>query len=117
VLDIFYDHFLAKNFSEYSDVSLPVFAAEVYSVFMSSEEKLPDSVKSFLPFMISRNWLVNYATTAGIDRTLKGLSKRVAFQNNMDKSIDDLNLYYTEFESDFNQFFPLLITFAAGNAT
>jgi len=74
---------------------------------------LPSRVHYFLPFMIERNWLLNYATVEGVGRALTGLSKRVSFENKMDESVEELREYYSSFAEDFENFFPQLIDFAA----
>lgn len=113
IVDIFYDHFLAKNFNQYSEIPLFDFTQATYALLTENQMYLPDGVKSFLPFMIERNWLNNYSTIEGIGRTLTGLSKRVSFENKMDQSVADLQKDYLLYENDFSRFFPQLITFAA----
>ncbi len=112
VVDMFYDHFLAKNFEAYSEVSLSDFASNVYRIMQDNIMLLPEGVRQFLPYMIERNWLVNYASIEGISRTLKGMSKRVAFSNQMHTAENDLIQGYNDFENEFSVFFPELITFA-----
>ncbi len=113
IVDIYYDHFLAKDFHLYSGISLKEYSEETYRIVTFYEAFLPEGVKYFLPFMIERNWLLNYASIDGIGRALTGLSKRVSFDNKMDESVEDLKLQYADFENDFKFFFPELITFAA----
>lgn len=113
IVDVYYDHFLAANFREFSTVPLKTYAASVYSLLTDNQYIMPDKVKDFLPFMVERNWLVSYATLEGVGRALRGLSKRVNFENKMDESGEDLKLMYGAFEEDFRRFFPELITFAA----
>jgi acyl carrier protein phosphodiesterase len=112
VVDIFYDHFLAKNFSEFSKTPLEDFTKQTYQIITSYSEILPEKVLLFLPFMIERNWLLNYSTVEGIGRTLTGIGKRVSFSNNMHTAWEDLVQNYDLFEDEFFQFFPELITFA-----
>lgn len=115
VVDLFYDHFLAKKFSEYSSIPLTDFASATYKTLQTYEHLLPIPVKGFLPFMIERNWLFNYSTIEGIGRTLAGLGKRVSFENKMEEATEDLIMNYSEFEKEFSLFFPQLINFAAEN--
>lgn len=112
IVDIYYDHFLAHNFSRYSEIPLVEYSAQTYKVLNEYSEFLPEGVHYFLPFMIERNWLLNYASIEGIGRALSGLSKRVSFENKMDESVADLREHYQAFENEFNLFFPELITFA-----
>lgn len=112
VVDLFYDHFLAKNFTEFSGVALDEYAARTYKDLHGYFNILPDEVKTFLPFMVRHNWLLSYSSLEGIGRTLTGLSKRVSFENRMDSAVHDLSEYYAHFEEEFRRFFPELITFA-----
>lgn len=112
VVDLYYDHFLAKNFEEYSNVDLNNFSKDTYATILTFENFLPAEVKGFLPYMIETNWLVNYSTIEGISRTLTGLGKRVSFENRMDEAIIDLEQNYPLFEDEFRRFFPELINFA-----
>ncbi len=114
IVDLYYDHFLARNFEMYSKVTLPEFTKRTYAILLANQDVMPDGVKQFLPYMIERNWLQNYATIEGIGRTLTGLSKRVTFENKMDESVHDLQADYAIYKNEFHRFFPQLITFAAG---
>ena len=69
---------------------------------------LPPDVHRFLPFMIERNWLLNYATIDGIGWALTGLSKRVKYENKMHEAVNDLQEHYEELENDFKEFFPVV---------
>lgn len=98
----------------YSKIKLPEFTQRTYAIITDNQHVLPDGIKQFLPYMIERNWLENYATIEGIGRTLTGLSKRVSFENKMDESVHDLKTDYAIYKNEFHRFFPQLITFAAG---
>lgn len=106
VVDILYDHFLAANFSEFSSVPLQEFSQHTYAALKSNWDNLPADVHRFLPFMIERNWLLNYATIDGIGRALTGLSGRVKYENKMHEAVEDLQKHYTGLEADFRSFFP-----------
>ncbi len=114
IVDLYYDHFLAKNFDLFSSIPLPEFTQRTYAILLENQHVLPDGVKQFLPYMIERDWLNNYATVEGIGRTLTGLSKRVSFENKMDESVNELRTDYAIYKNEFLRFFPQLITFAAG---
>jgi acyl carrier protein phosphodiesterase len=112
IVDLYYDYFLAKYFHEYSEIPLDKFSLDTYQVLLLNNNLLPEKVRQFLPYMIERNWLLNYASVEGIGRTLSGLSRRVSFENRMDESIQELVAHHAEFENEFRRFFPELITFA-----
>jgi acyl carrier protein phosphodiesterase len=108
IVDIYYDHFLAKNWSNYSDEVLPDYADKCYSVMLSHESILPEEVKYMLQYMIKGNWLVNYSKLEGIHRALSGMARRSKFDSKMEEASFDLQHDYIEYEKEFISFFPLL---------
>ncbi len=110
IVDIFYDHFLAKNWGEFHETELRTYVHEAYKILNSHQSILPAKVKYMLPFMIKDDWLVNYSRIEGIARVLKGLSRRTKFDSKMDQAPEDLKNYYHEFEQEFLDFFPQLIS-------
>ncbi|MCX6292135.1 MAG: acyl carrier protein phosphodiesterase [Bacteroidetes bacterium] len=111
IVDLYYDHFLAANFGEFHKMTLHDFSKSVYEILEKNREVLPERVHHFLPFMMERNWLLNYASIEGIGRALTGLSTRVSFENKMNESTVDLQEQYASFENDFREFFPYLESF------
>lgn len=113
VLDLFYDHFLAANFNDYSAVPLALFSREKYLQLANGDHWFPEKVKHFYPYMVERDWLTGYATVEGIGKTLTGLSRRVSFENRMHEATEDLVEWYEILEKDFKNFFPELIRFSS----
>jgi acyl carrier protein phosphodiesterase len=112
IIDILYDHFLAKNWLYYSEIPLEIYAKNVYSFFQKNIGILPVEMQKLLPFMIQHNWLVSYASLEGIEKVLIGMNRRTKGISKMDLAIEDLIKYYDEFESDFLTFFIDLIQFS-----
>jgi acyl carrier protein phosphodiesterase len=108
IVDMFYDHFLAKNWQAYHALPLNLFATEAYSVITKFDEDLPERVRGLLPYMIQGNWLYNYSRIEGIHRALSGMSKRTPFESKMNEAVIDLEKFYSEFEGEFSMFFPEL---------
>ena len=110
IVDIYYDHFLAKNWDQYSDVALKDFVSEAYGILIDHFFILPARSKRILPFMVSQNWLVGYANFKELDRVFKGMSNRVKRLNSgMEDAVTDLKEQYELFHEDFILFFPQLI--------
>jgi acyl carrier protein phosphodiesterase len=111
IIDVFYDHFLAANWKDYSaEEDLPAFCDKLYNIISIHYQMLPDTAKTIIPWMKKYNWLLSYATIEGIDRSLKGMSRRTPFKSGMEYASGDLQAYYKEFSQDFNEFFPDLIS-------
>lgn len=112
IVDIFYDHFLAKNWSLYSEVPLNVFVDEFYDLLEENYEILPDGVKRMMPYMIADNWIYNYSKMDGIARVLNGMNRRTKNKSKMNFAIIDLEEHYCAFEKEFTSFFEELIIFS-----
>ena len=108
IMDIFYDHFLAKNWSTYSDVKLEVYADIFYHLLKEHYEILTDKVKSMIPYMFARNWLVSYATIDGLQMIMFHMDHRTKNRVDMHESIVELQQFYIEFETEFTLFFEEL---------
>src|SRR5688572_21249002 len=108
IVDVFYDHFLARYWNNYHVQPLADFANHAYQTIQVFDSVIPESVRHMLPYMIKGNWLVNYAETEGIQRALTGMSRRTPYVSKMDEAVNDLRKYYDEFKEEFEQFFPEL---------
>jgi len=108
IVDVFYDHFLARNWNQYHKEVLPDFTRRVYAIIQQHNTILPDDVKHMLPYMIQGNWLLNYARVEGIHRALSGMASRTPYESKMNEATVDLEASYDEFKKEFEEFFPLL---------
>jgi acyl carrier protein phosphodiesterase len=113
VADIFYDHFLATNFSAYSAEALPPFTERVYALLASRAAEFPVPVQRFFPYMVTQNWLLGYTEIAGISRALEGLSRRASPGSGMETAGEELRQNYAAYAADFQEFFPQIRAFAS----
>lgn len=108
IMDIFYDHFLAKNWKKYSSINLEDYAQNFYSLLKENYDVLTERAKGMMPYMIGRNWLVSYATIEGLEMIMFQMDYRTKHRVAMDESIVELKQFYTEFEQEFFLFFDEL---------
>ncbi|RZK10224.1 MAG: DUF479 domain-containing protein [Hymenobacter sp.] len=116
VADVFYDHFLARNFGEFSSEALPNFTQRVYALLASRAAEFPAPVQRFFPYLVQQNWLLGYAEIDGIARALQGLSRRASPGSGMETAGGELHRNYAAYEADFRAFFPQLRAFALAGA-
>ncbi|MFD0797564.1 ACP phosphodiesterase [Maribacter chungangensis] len=112
IVDIYYDHFLAKNWERYSDIPLDVFVDDFYDLLEDNYAILPDGVKRMMPYMLADNWIFNYSKIEGIAKVLNGMNRRTKNKSKMNFAIVDLEEHYEEFENEFTLFFKELIIFS-----
>lgn len=115
IIDILYDHFLAKNWHNYSEIPLKKVESEFIKLLKKEVELLPEKVKEILPYLEKQKWLSNYASFDGIERTLIGVNKRTKNVSKMHLAIEDLHNNYSALENDFTLFFRDLIKFVELN--
>lgn len=108
VVDMMYDHFLAKNWSTFSPVPLERFAQEFYAHLNQNNDLLPDRILDLKPYLVQQNWLVNYATIDGLQRALTGMHRRANHQSHMDTALSNILLDYDHYESEFLHFYKII---------
>ncbi len=109
VQDVFYDHFLALNWSRYHKDELTAYTHFIYSTLSDYQSVFNEQASRTFHYMQLHDWLGNYATEEGINRALTGLSRRASFPSNMEDSLPALAEQGTAISSDFEVFFPYLI--------
>ncbi|MGB0788179.1 MAG: ACP phosphodiesterase [Marinirhabdus sp.] len=112
IVDILYDHFLAKNWKEYSSEPLDGYIQKFYQLLRDNFEMLPARTQRMMPYMLADNWLLSYATVSGISTILKQMNARTRNVSKMDLAVTELKAHYTEFETEFISFFDELIIFS-----
>jgi len=112
IVDILYDHFLAKNWSKYSNIPLEDYVNTFYDSLEEHYEVLPLRIQKMMPFMMTDNWLLSYASIEGISRVLDGMNRRTKNRSGMNEAINELEEFYNEFENEFTMFFDELILFS-----
>ncbi len=111
IVDIYYDHYLAKNWNDYSDVDLRIFTQNIYSIIKENHSLLPKKSALFTKYMIGNDILLGYSKLEGIEKVLRSMAHRTTFESNMEHAIHDLKEHYKLFENEFALFFPELKQF------
>ncbi len=113
LIDVFYDHILAKNWEHYSLISLEQFTEEVYLSFNDYLEVIPPYASAVIKAATVENWFLSYRDLVGVELTLKRISRRFSRRRNkhydLSPAIEQLTSNYQELEQDFTIFFPQLI--------
>ena len=108
IMDIVYDHYLAKNWSKYSNEKLEDYADSFYQLLQDNCEILTDKIQKMMPSMIARNWLVSYASLEGLEMILFQMDYRTKNRVHMQEAIVEVKQFYTEFEDEFTLYFEEL---------
>ena len=112
LLDVFYDHLLAKHWRDYSAIPLDTFIARFYSALQRRADLLPPNLARLAPYMIEQDWLGSYKHYEGVDIAVRRISTRLSKHGDvMRDGLVDLKSHYAVLEQGFHTFFPALIDF------
>jgi len=112
VIDMYYDHFLAAGWKNWSDESLLDFTRHSYKTLLKNYVVMPARMKRILPIMAAGNWLASYAEVDNISLALTGMSRRTKFNSGIENGGKELKLHYVDLRNDFQKFFPELVDFS-----
>ena len=112
ITDMIYDHFLAKNWNNYSETPLEEFSNNFYKSLELHYKELNEKTQNMLPYMTKKNWLYNYQFLDELQIILGQMDNRFKFDSNMKDSITELKKDYILLEEEFTIFFQELISFS-----
>jgi acyl carrier protein phosphodiesterase len=112
LVDMFYDHFLARHWNEYNDVSLERFTARIYTALREHHALLPERLQEIAPRMAAADWLGSYRHVEVVGLALDRMGQRLKRGNALLHSSEELLAHYDAFDGDFRAFFPDVVRFA-----
>jgi acyl carrier protein phosphodiesterase len=112
--DVFYDHFLARDWRRYGDGRpLGAFTADAYALLAAHAPLLPPRLRDAAPHMAREDWLGSYASIEGIELVLARMAARLRRPSPLGEGAAALRRHQDELGRDFAAFFPDLLAFAA----
>ncbi len=114
MVDLFYDHFLARHWAQFSSEPLEAFTAETYAFIAAHPGPLPVDFLPVFRRMAEDDWLAAYRDTAHVARALDRMAAfRLRRPNPLAGAGAELLRDYAGFEADFFAFLPDALAFAA----
>jgi acyl carrier protein phosphodiesterase len=113
LVDLFYDHFLARDWLDYHPHPLPEYTRWVYAAMSPYQHLFPPRLQQAFPFMLRDDWLYSYREMENVGRALQGLSRRLRVPNRLPQGLAELKRHYTGLEADFREFFGAVKSFVA----
>ncbi len=114
LVDLFYDHFLARHWDRWYTPGLECFAQDVYRALDACQGQLPARLAAAAPLMRANDWLVAYRDVDGIARVIDAFARhRARAGNPLLGGAEELLANYAALEADFFAFYPQLAAEAA----
>jgi len=111
ILDVFFDHCLARHWQDYHPEPLSAFTGRVYGVLRRTPD-LPGRLAAIAPLMIEHDWLGSYQEFEVLGRVLQGISRRLSRPEGLQGALPELRALYPTLLEDFRAFYPQLQVFA-----
>ncbi|SDK55180.1 ACP phosphodiesterase [Pseudomonas indica] len=110
LLDVFFDHCLARDWNQFSDEPLDRFTARVYRL-LAGEARLPERLALIAPRMAAQDWLGSYREFAVLEQVIAGMGRRLSRPQLLAGGMAMLERLYEPLSEDFQRFYPELQRF------
>lgn len=116
LVDVFYDHFLATQWANFSDEPLTAFTTQVYAHLNQQSHLAPQQMQRTLSYMTHYDLLGSYREIDGIHRALCGIESRLKRPSQLGRAVIELQQKHSELLVDFMDFFPELVQFVIADS-
>lgn len=114
VLDVYFDHRLARDWAHWDDAPLDDFTARVYRVLREHRDELPPRLHAIAPRMAAHDWLGSYRERGNVNGAVRGIATRLSRNgDHLVACLDVLREHEAQVDAAFDAFFPDLIDAAA----
>ncbi|HWX65986.1 MAG TPA: ACP phosphodiesterase [Rhodanobacter sp.] len=112
LLDMWFDHCLARDFSRWSAQPLDRYAAALRALLHRHDALLPPALRRFRAYMEGHDLPAGYADRATLGQALTGIGQRLSRANPLDSALPVLLERDALLQRHFEVFYPQLQGFA-----
>ena len=106
IVDVFYDHVLARRWAEHHPRPLPEYTQDLYRTLRDNLHRMPSTVHPLIAAMTRGDWLRGYASQRGIEQALQGMAMRRPVAAGIGTAGRLLSDHFARFSADFDEFLP-----------
>ncbi len=115
LVDLFYDHLLARDWTDQGPGVLEDYAARLYASLQAYSDLLPEKAREIAEMMRIDNWLCSYRDVAAVGRVIDRMAiYRLRRANPLGGGIEEFLANAAGFEADFRIFMPDALAFSSG---
>jgi len=112
LLDMWFDHLLARQWSRFGEDDLDAFSDRVRDLLAVNAALVPERMRGFVAYLDANGLPAAYRETAMIGQALRGISRRLTRANPLDEALPVLVALHAPLQRGFEAFFPDLRNFA-----
>ena len=109
VVDLAYDHFLARHWERWCPERLDDYAHRAYARLQAHPGHQPESMRRVTAAMAAGDWLGSYRRLAAIATALDRIALRFRRPSRLPGAVVDLERAYAGLQQDFLEFFPAVL--------
>lgn len=111
LMDLAFDHILAKYWDEYHHEPLGIFCKRAYQEIIDCPE-LPSKLVTLAPIMRDQQWLEQYEHPQGLNKAIQGVAKRFSKPELFKGAERIVDTMHTDIEIAFRTFYPQLMAYS-----
>jgi acyl carrier protein phosphodiesterase len=113
LIDVWFDHLLARQWPRYGEGELDDFSERVRALLDANADVVPERMRRFVAYLHRHDLPAAYRHTSVIGDVLRGMSERLIRANPLDEALPVLVAKHGALQQCFDVFFPDLRNFAA----
>jgi acyl carrier protein phosphodiesterase len=113
LLDVWFDHLLARQWTRYGEGTLDEFSDNVRALLALNSVRVPERMRAFVAYLGAHDLPAAYRDTAMVGDVLRGMSRRLTRANPLGEALPVLVALHAPLQRCFDAFFPALQNFAA----
>ena len=115
LVDLFYDHLLARDWCSLAPGTLDQYTSQLYAALAGYADLLPEKVREVGNLMRQNDWLGSYRNVESVGQAIDRMAVyRLKRANTLGGGIEEFLADPEGFSTDFRQFLPDAMAFAAG---
>lgn len=112
LLDIWFDHLLARDFPRWCATPLKIYSADLRALLHRHHAELPQPLQRFLAYMDQYDLPAGYGSLFQVERAIAGVGMRLSRANPLGEALPVLQAQAPRLQQGFDAFFPQLQRFA-----
>jgi len=112
VLDVWFDHLLARDWSRWGAGPLTTFSDDVRALLDRRADEVPPRMRRFVEYLRRNDLPARYRERPMIADVFGGLSQRLSRENPLARALPVVEAQADALEADFAAFFPDLLAYA-----
>lgn len=109
VLDVYFDHLLARDWAHHTDEPLEAFTARFYRHLLAQRSRLPARLQAIAPRIAAHDWLGSYRRRESVDLAVSRIATRLSRNGErLVACLHGLRRHEADIAAGFEAFFPQL---------